>query len=299
MAAIASSTRASLPPPSPATQQPPSIAPHASFARLFRSKGSHETRLGPLPHSTATRRSTIVPPVSAVAESRNPARSFSCSPSTSPPQINDSLHSDNATSLLVIPTLATVTTLSALIAPSAVAAVTGADVNSVAEAAAAAGAAVGTAGDGALASLSQLFLLGALSLADEPSNALSLPTWIIHGGGDGAGVAIQRSGEQEGVEGADCATIPGGGDGTGVAVRGSGEPAGMEGARMGHGAAAHGGHVRVHVALLLQFSSARGNPGLQLVPCRVLFCDAVEGPRMGHGASSYGGHVRMLVVLLL
>ncbi|CAI6003400.1 unnamed protein product [Closterium sp. NIES-64] len=73
-----------------------------------------------------------------------------------------------------------VTTLSALIAPSAVAAVTGADVSSVAEAAAAAGAAVGTAGDGALASLSQLFLLGALSLADEPSNALSLPTWIIH-----------------------------------------------------------------------------------------------------------------------
>ncbi|CAI5999671.1 unnamed protein product [Closterium sp. NIES-65] len=180
MAAIASSTRASLPPLSPATQQPPSIAPRASFARLFRSKGSHETRLGPLPHSTATRRSTIVPPVSAVAESRNPARSFSCSPSTSPPQINDSLHSDNATSLLVIPTLATVTTLSALIAPSAVAAVTGADVSSVAEAAAAAGAAVGTAGDGALASLSQLFLLGALSLADEPSNALSLPTWIIH-----------------------------------------------------------------------------------------------------------------------
>ncbi|CAI5959492.1 unnamed protein product [Closterium sp. NIES-65] len=113
--------------------------------------------------------------------------------------------------------------------PDSVAAVTGADVSSVAEAAAAAGAAVGTAGDGALASLSQLFLLGALSLADEPSNALSLPTWIIHvasvvewvsltppappplssqGGGDGAGVAIRRSGEQEGVEGADCATIP-------------------------------------------------------------------------------------------
>ncbi|CAI5465508.1 unnamed protein product [Closterium sp. Yama58-4] len=69
------------------------------------------------------------------------------------------------------------TALSALVAPSAVAAVTGADVSSVAEAA---GAVAGTAGDGSLASLSQLLLLGALSLADEPSNALSLPTWIIH-----------------------------------------------------------------------------------------------------------------------
>ncbi|CAI7867228.1 unnamed protein product, partial [Closterium sp. NIES-53] len=154
-----------------------SIAPRASFARLFRSKGSHETRLRPLRQL----RSTIVPPVFAVAESRNPARSFSSSPSTSPPETADSLHSENATSLLAIPTLATVTALGALVAPSAVNAVTGADVSSVAEAAAAAaGAAAGTAGDGALASLSQLFLLGALSLADEPSNALSLPTWIIH-----------------------------------------------------------------------------------------------------------------------
>ncbi|CAI5518040.1 unnamed protein product [Closterium sp. Naga37s-1] len=306
MAAIASSTRASLPPLTHATQQPPtaqlgldsSIAPRASFARLFRSKGSHETRLGPLRQL----RSTIVPPVFAVAESRNPARRFSSSPSTSPPETADSLHSENATSLLAIPTLATVTALGALVAPSAVNAVTGADVSSVAEAAAAAaaaGAAAGTAGDGALASLSQLFLLGALSLADEPSNALSLPTWIIHvasvvectaqrraGGrqgnvGDASGIALSPAPHLS-VTATPLHVLPllpprvvtmaqsnhrsvlilcsspspplssqGGGDGAGVAVRSSGEQEGVEGAGMGHGAAAHGRHVRVHVAFLL------------------------------------------------
>ncbi|CAI5946306.1 unnamed protein product [Closterium sp. NIES-64] len=214
-----------------------------------------------------------------------------------------------------------VTTLSALIAPSAVAAVTGADVSSVAEAAAAAGAAVGTAGDGALASLSQLFLLGALSLADEPSNALSLPTWIIHvasvvewvvamalvwqyGAAESRrawrGLIAQPSLVvamalvwQYGAAESRRAV---------VAMALVWQYGAAESRRAWRGLAwamvplLMGAMCAVHVALLLQLTAARG---LQLVPCRVLFCDAVEGPRMGHGASSYGGHVCMLVALFL
>ncbi|GJP54637.1 hypothetical protein CLOM_g13700 [Closterium sp. NIES-68] len=177
--------RASVPALTHATQQPPSaqlnvdssVASRVSLAQtLLRFKGSYEARplVGPL-RPLALLKTSVSPVATRLsAESRKPAGTFSSS--STPPQAADSRHSDSVTSPSLsraIPTLASVTALSAVVAPSAVAAVNSAEVSSLAAAAA------GTAGDGALA-LNQLLLLGALSLADEPSNALSLPTWIIH-----------------------------------------------------------------------------------------------------------------------